>query len=64
MNTRDRMVWALSLKNSMVVICFTVLAIYFGKWWIILFSCLFYSSLEVAKEPKQDNGSNETFNGG
>lgn len=35
--------WA--VKNSVVIICFTVLAICFGKWWIVLFSALFTSSL-------------------
>ena len=64
MNTKDRMVWAWALKNSVVVICFTVLAISFGKWWIILFSCLFYSSLRVSKESERTKGSDEKFNGG
>lgn len=31
----------LILKNIVVIICFTVLAIVFNKWWIILFSLLF-----------------------
>ena len=31
----------LILKNIIVVICFTILAIMFNKWWIIFFSLLF-----------------------
>ena len=38
--------WA--IKNSTVIICFTVLAIIFNKWWIILFAGLFLSNLRTA----------------
>lgn len=37
--------WA--VKNSIVMICFAVVAIYFGKWWIILFSAICLSSLKT-----------------
>ena len=37
--------WA--AKNIAVVICFTVVAIYFGKWWIMLFSAICMSSMEI-----------------
>lgn len=37
--------WA--VKNSVVVICFTVLAVSFGKWWIVLFAGFFTSSLKM-----------------
>lgn len=35
----------LILKNIIVIICFTILAIVFDKWWIVLFSALFYTSI-------------------
>ena len=38
------LIWA--LKNITTLICFTILAIVFNKWWIVLFSALFYSSIE------------------
>ena len=38
--------WACIIKNSICVICFTVLAIIFHKWWIILFSALFLSGVQ------------------
>lgn len=39
--------WTWAIKNSVVMICWTVLAIYFGKWWIVLFSALFLSDLRT-----------------
>ena len=35
----------LILKNIIAIICFTILAVVFNKWWIILFSALFYTSI-------------------
>lgn len=37
--------WAWAIKNSICVICWTVLAIIFNKWWIALFGALFLSGL-------------------
>lgn len=34
------------IKNTVPMVCFTVLAIAFNKWWISLFSALFWSSLQ------------------
>lgn len=31
------------VKNIVALICFTILAIVFNKWWIVLFSLLFWS---------------------
>ena len=31
------------IKNSIVIICFTVLAIVFDTWWIVLGAALFIS---------------------
>ena len=36
-------VWAWAVKNSVCVICWSAIAIFFGKWWIALFSILFIS---------------------
>lgn len=35
------LIWAVMLKNSIVIVCFTILALEFGHWWIVLFSWLF-----------------------
>lgn len=37
-------IWSIALKNSICVICWTVLAILFNKWWIALFGALFLTS--------------------
>lgn len=37
--------WA--IKNSVVVMCWTSLAVFFGKWWIALFGVLFLSSIKT-----------------
>lgn len=39
--------WAWAVDNSINIICWTALAIYFNKWWIALFACLFISSLKT-----------------
>ena len=41
--------WAWAIKNSVVLICWTVLAIVFGKWWIALFAILCISWIGTAK---------------
>lgn len=38
--------WAWALKNSVVIVCWVALAIFFGKWWIALFAALFTSDLK------------------
>ena len=35
-----------AIKNAVAIICFTVLAIVFNKWWIVFFSALFLNSVE------------------
>ena len=45
---RDKnLIWAWAIKNSIIVIAWTALAIVFNKWWIALFAALFVSSLET-----------------
>lgn len=45
------------IKNVVVVICFTILAIIFDTWWIALFSALFMSDY---KETPINNSKIET----
>jgi hypothetical protein len=40
-------IWALVIKNSVVTICWTTLAIVFNKWWIALFGILFISFIST-----------------
>jgi len=37
------------IKNVIALICFTFLAVVFQKWWIVLFSILFWSSVSTRK---------------
>ena len=46
-------IWAWAIKNSICVICWTVLAIIFNKWWIALFGVLFISSLKTVSVNKK-----------
>lgn len=39
--------WAWAIKNSVCVICWTILAIKFDKWWIALFAAFFISNLKT-----------------
>lgn len=50
------------MKNSVVVICWTALAIFFGKWWIALFAVLFTSDIKHAETNEKENSSNESEN--
>ena len=43
----NKLFWICIIKNIVALICFTVLAIVFHKWWIILFALLFMSSVET-----------------
>lgn len=39
-----------ALRNSISLICFTILAIVFNKWWIVFFAILFTSSIVKREE--------------
>lgn len=41
--------WACALKNSVCIMCWTGLAIWFDRWWIALFALFFMSTLETKK---------------
>ena len=51
-------------ENASIMLCWTVLAIYFEKWWIALFAVLCFSRLkwhstddtESVKESKEGDG--------
>lgn len=38
------------IRNSISLICFTILAIVFKHWWIVLFAALFTSNVENREE--------------
>lgn len=40
----------IAIKNSITLICFTTLSVWFDKWWIIFFSLLFLSYIERKEE--------------
>lgn len=40
-------------RNVISLICFTILAIVFNKWWIVLFTIIFWCSVE--KKEKEEN---------
>lgn len=42
------------IKNTITLIVFSVLAIIFQKWWIVLISVLFFTFTENKKETKND----------
>jgi hypothetical protein len=46
----NKAVLAIVFKNIVCMICWTVLAIYFGRWWIALFSMLSFTSIEWRKK--------------
>lgn len=41
------------IKNSVVMICFTTVAIFFGKWWIILFSIIWLSNMKTESSTRR-----------
>lgn len=45
MDKNTVLAWA--VKNSVCVICWSVIAIFFGKWWIALFGVLFMSDIKT-----------------
>jgi hypothetical protein len=42
--------WGYVIKVSVAMICWTLLAIYFEKWWIALFATLFLGKLQVTRK--------------
>ena len=46
----DKWLWSIAIKNAIAIICWTFLAVHFGKWWIALFGVLFLTSVEWGKK--------------
>lgn len=42
------------IRNSISLICFTILAITFKKWWIVFFAILFLSSIGKSEDKKDE----------
>lgn len=53
----NKLYFILVLKNIVSIICFTILAIVFNRWWIVFFSILFLSTIEYEyhSEKKDDD---------
>ena len=52
------LIWSI-IKNMVTIICFTVLAIVFNKWWIVFFSALFlnyYNGKHIETESEINSG--------
>lgn len=41
---------AIALINSIVIMCFTFLALSFDKWWLVLFAFIFFMSERSNKD--------------
>lgn len=54
MSEELKLKWAVLIKNTITLIIFSILAIAFQKWWIVLISILFYTLIEDKKEIKDD----------
>lgn len=42
------------IRNSISLICFTILAIVFKTWWIVLFAILFTSFIDKEKDKEAE----------
>lgn len=58
--TNDKsMWWAWTLKNSIALICWTVLAVIFRHWWIALFSLLFMAEVKTHYKTRNNEEDNK-----
>lgn len=48
-----------AIINSVAIICFTILAIYFHHWWIVLFSYFFMFTEKIHKEDDSCQNTSE-----
>ncbi|MBR3785998.1 MAG: hypothetical protein IKJ77_06315 [Firmicutes bacterium] len=58
MFNKNRLEIAILVKNSFSLACFTGLAMFFGKWWIVLFALLFWTTLKEQDEVRKDGKEN------
>jgi hypothetical protein len=49
----NKAIWAVALKNSVAIICWTFLAYHFDKWWVALFGILFLTKVKWGKTMAQ-----------
>ena len=49
----------IAIINSVLVICFIVLAIYFDRWWIVLFSALFLFTRQITTNERDKENKND-----
>lgn len=54
MNEYNKLCLICVARNVISLICFTILAIIFNKWWIVFFSLLFWCSVEKDKDEKEN----------
>lgn len=47
------------LKNSIALICWTVLAVIFRHWWIALFSLLFMAEVKAHYKTRNNEEDNK-----
>lgn len=47
-----------TLGNIVAMLCWTYLALYFGKWWIASFACLCFTYVKV-KNTERSNGDGQ-----
>lgn len=58
----NKVAWAAwAVKNIVTIVCFAGLAIYFGKWWIVLFAAFFMSSLKQLSVRRVCDGCGKTL---
>lgn len=45
------------IHNVVTIICFTALSVYFGQWWIVLFSAIFVEDIKEKKDKTENDVS-------
>lgn len=52
MSEKERLILMCFIRNAISLICFTILAIVFQKWWIVFFSLIFWVTVEKEEGEK------------
>lgn len=47
---KKHIIWAWVIRNVAAIICWTVLAMHFDKWWLALLSVFFLSSIKYRED--------------
>ena len=53
-NEELKLMLIVGITNCIMMGCFTALAIIFDKWWLILFSVLFWRNITYKAKGKED----------